>query len=641
MLQTIREKAQGWIAWFIVILISIPFALWGINSYLGGGSEPVMASVGGVEITERNFEQRYRDFRQQLRERMGANYRPELLDEKALRAQVLESVIREEVVRQASSGLGLAAGDELVRQTILSIPAFRVDGRFNQQAYERALRSRGMSPAGFEEQVRQQLVAGQLQKAVTDSAIATDREVAELVRLRRQTREFRFVRVPAERFKEEITLTDEEVRAHYEANQAAYVAPERVKVEYLDLEVDRIAETLTADEAILEGYYEQTKDQYLTPEQRRASHVLVSVEQDADEATVNAARERAQAALERIRAGEAFGAVAGEVSEDPGSADLGGDLDFFEKGIMDPAFEEVAFALEEGEVSDLVRTPFGFHIIKVTAIRPVAGKSFDEARDDVESAYLRNEASRLFYEYAERLSDLAYEDPNSLEPAAAALSLKVEKSDWFTRDGGDGPFAAPKVVAAAFSDDVLLERHNSEAIELGPEHIIVLRVTDHEEQSTRPFDQVEAEIRDQLVLAAASTRAKETASELIEALRGGGDFEALAAEKGLEPEAMQSIDRDARAVPQGVVRRLFTLPRPGSDRPVYGDAELANGDVAVIALHGVEDGRSDDTASLGGDELLKSVLQRSTGQTYFQHLEDDLRERADVVIVKRESGDTP
>ena len=281
MLQTIREKAQGWIAWFIVILISIPFALWGINSYLGGGSDPVVASVDGAEITERNFERRYREFRQQLRERMGANYRPELLDEKVLRQQVLDSMIQDEVIRQASDGMGLAAGDSLVREAIRSISAFQVDGRFNQQVYEGALRSRGMSPAGFEEQVRRQLITGQLSRAITESAIATARESEELVRLRQQKREFQSARIPAERYKTEISLTNDEVRSHYDGHQGDYVAPERVMVEYLDLDIANIAETLTADEEMLRGYYEQHKDQYITAEQRRASHILISVEQDA------------------------------------------------------------------------------------------------------------------------------------------------------------------------------------------------------------------------------------------------------------------------------------------------------------------------------------------------------------------------
>ena len=641
MLQTIREKAQGWIAWFIVILISIPFALWGINSYLGGGSEPIMASVNGVEITERAFERRYREFREQLRERMGASYRPELLDEKVLRRQVLESMIGDEVIRQASGGLGLAAGDALVREAILSIQAFQVDGRFNQQVYESALRSRGMVPAGFEEQVRQQLISNQLSRAISGSAIATDAEVAEFVRLRQQTREFQFARIPAERFEGEIVLTDAEVRAHYDANQAGYVAPERVKVEYLDLDVANIAQSLTADAAIVEGYYEQTKGQYVAPERRRASHILISVEESAEEEAVKAAEAKAQAALDRVRGGEAFAEVAREVSEDPGSADLGGDLDLFERGIMDPAFEEAVFAMNVGDVSDPVRSAFGFHIIELTDIRPETGKSFEEAREEVEAAYLKSEASRLFYEYAERVSDLVYEDPNSLEPAAHALSLKIRKSDWLTRDGGDGVFEAPKVVSAAFSDDVLVERHNSEAVELAPEHIVVLRVTDHEEQSVKPFEQVEAVIREQMTLARASEKAREQAALMIEALKAGGEFAAVAGERGLELEPIRRITRDERELPGALVSRLFTLSRPTSENPVFGDAGLPNGDVAVIALVGVEDGDAADIATLGGSGLLKSVLSRSTGQTYYQHLTDDMRAMADVLVIKKDTEETP
>ncbi len=636
MLQEIRERAQGWIAWFIVILISVPFALWGIQSYMGGGSEPVVASVNGYEITEREFESGYREYRQRLRQQLGNNYRPELIDEARLRAEVLDSMIRNQLVLQASEKIGLGAGQDLIRDTIRSIPAFQVNGVFNSDAYSSAVRAQGLTPAGFEAQVWQAIVSGQLSKAISGSEFATSTELKEFARLSQQQRELSYLLVPASEFLAQAEVSDEAVRSYYESNQAEFMAPERVKVEYLDLDVGNIAKTLSADDELLLGYYEQHKTEYETPEQRRASHILFSLEQGAGDEAVAAARATAMAALERARNGEDFASLAKQLSQDPGSADLGGDLGFFESGVMDPAFDEVVFALQEGEISEPVQTPFGFHLIKLTAIRPTAGKSFEQAKDEVRSAYLKNEAGRLFYEYAERLSDLAYEDPDSLQPAAEALGMELQTSDWFDRQGGEGILVASKLVGAAFSDDVLREGHNSEAIEIGPEHIVVARVTEHEEAAVRPFESVREEIRTALQLEQAAAHAQSRGKELLSALRQGGSLEQLTAETGWELVERGPVTRDERESPAAVMNSLFRMPRPEEGKKSFGEALLVNGDFAVIVLGKVTEGSMDDFKQRGGERAVASVLTRTRGDTYFRHMLQNLRDSADIRITKRE-----
>jgi peptidyl-prolyl cis-trans isomerase D len=352
MLQQIRERAQGWIAWFIVILISIPFALWGIQEYLGVGSEQAVATVNGQEITEREFERGYREFRQRLREQLGANYRPELFDEARLREEVLNSMIRNQLILQSAADMGLSAGDDLLRATIVGIPGFSIAGRFDQQAYERGVRSRGLTPAGFEDQMRRALVSEQLSKAIVASEFTTDEELKQQIALTRQQRELQYMKVESKPFLAGAEVSENEIRDYYTSNQDRFIAPERVKVEYLDLQTDNISKTLTADEESLLGFYEQQKHEYVTPEQRRASHILIIVEEGADAQAADAARQAAHAALERIRAGEDFAVVAREVSQDPGSSDQGGDLGFFEKGVMDQAFEDAVFGMQTDDVSE-------------------------------------------------------------------------------------------------------------------------------------------------------------------------------------------------------------------------------------------------------------------------------------------------
>jgi peptidyl-prolyl cis-trans isomerase D len=636
MLQQIRERAQGWIAWFIVILISIPFALWGIQEYLGVGSERAVATVNGQEITEREFERGYREFRQRLRQQLGANYRPELFDEARLREEVLNSMIRNQLILQSAADMGLSAGDDLVRAMIVSIPAFSIAGRFDQQAYERGVRSRGLTPAGFEDQMRRALVSEQLSKAIVASEFTTDEELKQQIALTRQQRELQYVKVESKPFLAGAEVSENEIRDYYASNQDRFIAPERVKVEYLDLQIDNISKTLTADEESLLGFYEQQKHEYITPEQRRASHILITVEEGADAQAADAARQAADAALERIRAGEDFAVVAREVSQDPGSSDQGGDLGFFEKGVMDQAFEDAVFGMQTDDVSEPVRSSFGFHVIKLTAIRPAQGKSYEEAKEEIRQAFLKSEAERLFYEYAERLSDLAYEDPDSLQPAAEALGMTTLTSDWLGREGGAADlFAAPKVVGAAFSDDVLIEGHNSEAIEIGPERMVVLRVIEHEEAAVRPFDDVQAEIEEKLKLEKAGEMARKRGEELLGRLKQGESLQSLADADALTVVSSGLVSRNDRVLPPALLQRLFKMPRPTGDDSQYDGTVLANGDYAIIALGAVKDGvlGQDDKEN---ENALKNLQERSRGTAYFNHFIENQRKNAEIVITRQE-----
>ncbi|MCP4993833.1 MAG: hypothetical protein GY934_08615, partial [Gammaproteobacteria bacterium] len=340
-----------------------------------------------------------------------------------------------------------------------------------------------------------------------------------------------------------------------------------------------------------------------------------------------------QSALERVQGGEDFATVARELSQDPGSADAGGDLRMFEKGIMDAAFEDTAFGMSINDISGLVRSSFGFHIIKLTAIKPETGKSFEQAKSDVEKAYLKSEAERLYYEYAERLNDLAFEDPDSLEPVADALGMEIQVSDWIEREGGAGIFASYKVAGAAFSDDVLIEGHNSEAIEVGAEHIAVLRVKEHEAEAVRSYESVEEEILTSLKAVKAAEEAELKGREMLDRLAQGENFDTLTQESGGTVKAKKLVGRTDNSVPAPILKRAFQLPRPGNGPAIYGEAKQINGDFAVIALYRVEDGAEEGAVELGGDrEALKRSLQRSRGNSYYRNLQQALRDSSEVRI---------
>lgn len=667
MLQAIKERAQGWVAWAIVILISIPFALWGIQSYLGVGSEPVVAKVGGNKITERQLDRNVQRTRMQLRDRMGAAYDPDLFDTTEMRRQVRERMIRDAVLLDASYDMGLRVSDEAVRAAILTEPAFQSDGVFDKATYERVLRLQGLTPAAYEEQLRQSLLATQLSRAVTASAFTTDAQLAAATRLLRQQRDIAYLTLPSAGFMPDAPPSDDAIRAYYEANPERFETPERVRLTYILLD----AESLGAgevSEADLRAAYEQRIDDFTTPERRGIRHILLTVPTDADDAQAEAVKARAAELKAKLEAGADFAEVAAEHSEDPGSADQGGDLGMVARGIMDPAFEQAAFALQPGVVSEPVRSRFGYHLIEVTEIAGGEPEPFEAVREQLARDLGRGDAEAAYFEIAEQLANLTYESPDSLIPAAETLDLEIQTSDWIERSGGEGILASPKVTTAAFGEDVLVRGNNSELIEPDPDRMqaIVLRVDEHEPAALRPLAEVRDEIVEALAAEQAAAAALAEAESLAERLRGGADFAELAAALGAGDEAAPGepaddttdataadpaaeaqsgleepglVSRNQADVPPKVLELAFSAPRPAEDAATYAVGQQANGDALVVAVRGVQDGTTEDLAP-AAREAERRLLTSIGGEHGFEQVLDDLVARADIEL-RELAGETP
>ncbi len=628
MLQSIRTRSQGWFAWAIVILITIPFALWGIQEYVGGGREPAAATVNGVEIPQREVQRMAQLQRQRLLAALGDRADPRLLDELRLREVAREGLIENEVLFQAAESAGFRIGDEQLVARIHSIPAFQEEGVFSPQAYERALRNQGMLPGGFEPMLRRDLVLEQLRLGVENSAFATGRELEDLLRLEQQRRDAGYLLVPAAGYEEGVTITDEEVAAYYEQNRDSFVRPEQVSVQYLELSVEELASTIEADEEELRSYYDENRGSYSKPERRRASHILIPLDADADDAAVAEARARAEKLVERLRAGESFADLAREYSGDPGSAQEGGDLGMFGKGVMEPAFEAAAFAMAEGEISDPVRTDFGFHIITVTGVEPGSTPEFDEIRERVARDYRRHLAEKRYYEAAEQLANLSFEHPDSLEPAAEQLGLSIKSTPLFDRQGGEGIASDPKFIAAAFSPEVLEQGYNSEPVELSPVQTVVLRKKEHVAQQQLPLEEVREKITAQLRREKASDAAFADAGKIARRASGGEELSALAEEYQLKWERIDSLARSDRKTNPAIVRQIFKMPRPAEGKPRY-EARRLNGDAAVLALFAVRDG---DPAGVEEEQAKggRASLAAGWGRAEFADLVNWLKGAAEI-----------
>ncbi len=612
MLQFIRERAQSWIAWVIVTLLIIPFALWGINQYFDGGKEIPAAKVNDIEIPQQRLQQAFYQQQQRLREMLGANYRPEMFPEEQMRQQVLDGLIEQELLVQTANDSGMRIGDALLAATIHGVPVFQQDGQFSQQAYEGALRTRGMVPAGFEADLRRDMLTQQLYAGIARSDFATPAERRAMQQLLGQQRDIGFLLLPLADFVAKAQVGKEEIQAFYDAQGALFMQPEQVSVAYLELSAAHISKGITVGEDELRARYQAQLTNYTTPEERHARHILIRVEAGADAATEQAARAEADKLLVQLRGGASFEDVARKSSQDPGSAAEGGDLGFFGRGVMDKAFEDATFALKPKELSEPVRSAFGYHLIRLEAVRGGDTKPFAAVREQILDEIRTERAEQQFYEQAEQLANLTYEHPDTLEEAAQQLALPVLKSEPFTRRGGSGLLANPKLVNAAFSEDVLARGNNSEAIDVERNHMVVLRVLQHQPEMRRPLDSVREEIITRLRRDKAADAAREAAAALQQQLQQGGDPVLVAKGARAKWQRTEGVSRESATIEPAVLRRVFAMPRPEAGQVRWEQAVTASGDIAVVALYAVRDGEV-----LDGEDGTAGDLERAAGDAAF------------------------
>jgi peptidyl-prolyl cis-trans isomerase D len=625
MLQALREKTSGWIAFFILAAVSIPFAFFGIESYFQVQTETYVAKIGAAEISEQGFRERFSEYTQQLRGALGENYSAEQFESATAKREFLERLIDEEVLAQAAQRAGTTASDRVLREAIAAIPAFQTEGRFDADQYRLLLSTRGLDLGDFERRMRRELSTSELPSQVAASAEVTPQAIERFIVLRDQVRDFRYVVVPlATPTVEE--PTEDAIAAHYESNKDAFLSEEQVSLQYVELQAGTGEGLAQLDEASLRVRYEEQKARFSLGEQRLASHVLVRVEPNATAEVEKTALDAATAIATAARAGRDFAELARERSEDLGSKAAGGDLGWIEKGVTDPAFEAALFALEPGAISDPIKGADGYHVIQLRELQNAAVRSFEEVRQELADEYRRGEIERDFVDRSGKLIDQVYADPSSLEPAALALGLEVRRTEFFGRGGGAGIAANSMVVRAAFSDPVLIDGQASEAIELGPQHIVVVKVDEHRPRAPRPLDEVRSEVIARIKAEAVRKASDERAAAIAARLAEGATLDTLAAEVGggARVESASGVGRTALNHDAAVVTEAFKLARPASaDQPTHAMAELGDGRRVLLELTGVTDGsidKVDAAAREAARQQLASAAQSDDGRAFVEAL---------------------
>ncbi len=630
MLQFIRDRAQSWIAVIIVGMLILALGAFAWDSYFRADPVVPAAFVNGEKISAAEFQRSYQSQRNRLQEQLGGIDISQLIpDEQKYKQDVLEQLIKEKLAEQSAIEAGYQISDLALGQKIRQFRDFQTDGQFDPEKYERLLRQYFGSISAFEDKMRSDSIVQQYRQAVMVTTWLTAQEEAFLISKQEQQRDVSYVNIPLASFSDAIEVSEAEAKEYYDQNTSQYMTPEKVSIEYIELAVADLMQNVEIDEAALHDLYESRKMDFVVPEERRLRHILIEAgtEEDLADALV-----RAQALRASIESGKSFEEVAKESSDDFGSATQGGDLGYMGRDAMiDETFADAAFSLAIGELSEPVKSAYGYHLIKLVDIKADQTKTFEEVRSQLEADYRKQQAEELFYDKGEELANMAFENPDSLEPAADETGLEIKSTALFTRDAGPGIAADTKIRDIAFSDDVLIAGNNSEPLELGKDRLVVLRVKEHVEVGQRPFDSVKAAVIETLRNQKARQLAQAAGEELLAQVTAGGDIEAIAKEKGWEWQALGAIKRSAGVSDREVVSYAFKMPHPAADQVQYRGFSKQSGDYAVVVLNSVQDG---DVANV--DEAQKeSLIQRRQRALRIAEIVaalDNLRDAASVTV---------
>ena len=622
MLQSIRKNIQGTMAKVIVGIIIVPFALFGIDSLLGGSVIQNVAEVNGQPITAVELQQQINLQRRQLLMSMGEDIDPSLLDEQKLAGIALEFLVQKLLLLEAASGYDMTISDQSINAQVTSMPSFQTEGQFDPQRYRLLLSDQGYTPAGFRKALREDILVNQLRSGIGGAEFVTASELALLSAIQEEQRDLRYLRIPIDRFKDSNAVAESEVEGWYEANQLRYQTEENVALDYIELRQQDFEPELT--EAEVRKLYELEKDSLQVPEIRAVSHILFEQGEAESEQDLQARIASVTAQLEVDAAN--FPALARQYSQDPGSASLGGELGLTSGDTFPAEIEAAVAQLALDEVSEPVESEAGWHLLLVTEIRGGATPAFDEVRMELEQRLRGERAQRELLRVVESLRDLVF-NAEDLQGPASELSLSVARQEGVTRSGGEGLFANPQVISAAFSPDLLENAYNSDVLELNDGHFVVLRVVAHQPSETPPLTLVRERVVNEIVEDKARDEAVVHAEGLLKQLLAGAGIEALALAEGYQWQVELGATRDNQQLPRVILESAFKLQAPAQGS-VYDYVQTVEGDIELFEIFRVKKGNIENISNQKKIQLRRKLADewsRTLTGIYYQSLADSAR----------------
>lgn len=596
MMDRLREGVNGIAVKIILVLIILSFVFAGVGSYLVGGGSTTAAKVGNTTIDRGAFEQAYQNERNRMQSQMGEYFSTLMADQQyvqTFRKSVLDRMINDVLLEQYAQSLGLRVSDDQVSQLILTMPQFQTNGQFDQDIYAATLRRAGFSADSFAEYLRKDLLKNQVISAVQNSEFTLDNEVEQQSQLLTQTRDIQTITLNVGEFANKAQVTDEELQSYYKTHSENFERPEQMKVAYVELSAEQLKKSIQVTDEDAQAYYQEHLDKYSTKEQRKVRHILIKDDQG-----------KADEILAKLKAGEDFATVAQENSEDVGSAKQGGDLGWIEKGVMDPAFEDAAFALAaKGDISEVVKSDFGYHIIQLEDENAPEAKPYSEVVADIKAELLDEKAVDQFYKLQTELESVAFESPDSLDESAKVIGQKIQTTDFISQADAPEVLKVPAVAQALESADVKQEGMNSEVLEIAPEHVIVVRVNEVRDETLLPLEEVKDQVNAHLLATKGEQNALDLASKVVTSLQKGDD--SVLADNQLSFADEQNVDRRSP-----LAQNVFALPHPEDGSATYGQTKDEQGNIVIVKLNKVTTGSDAQFEQQIGSQLLRMNNQQ-------------------------------
>lgn len=620
MLEDIREKSQGLTAKIILGLIILTFAVAGVGSYTNSVDTSV-ATVNGEAISQQAFNKAYQAQRGRMAQQFGEMFDTLSNDASYManfRQGVLDNLINEKLIDQNSEALAIRVSDVRLKETIRKMPEFQVDGAFDNNRYLAIINQAGFfQSSDFRDYLRVEMTRRQLSQALIATEFSLPYQEKLQLALQNQTRDIRFATVSAQQFKETVELTDEEVNSYYLANQARFQNKEQVKVDYISLNVADLAKDIKVTDEEIASYYQENSASYIEAAQRRISHILIEFNDgNADD---EAAKTQAQAVLTRLEQGEDFAELAKEVSNDTFSGENGGDLEWLEPGVMEDSFDEAALALTNvGDISQLVKTSFGYHVLKLTDYKEEVVQALADIQAELRIKLSNEQAQEKFFALQQEMARISFEFPDSLEDAASEVNVTIQTSPWLLRAGNTTPFDQANVIEAAFSDIVLQDNMNSDLIEVNDDVAIVLRLNTFQEANVKPLTEVEAQIKDILVNQKATEKAQQTVDSLLADFNAGTDISTQLTTLNTSFVSKEKVARYSPEIDQSISRAAFVLPHPVSGVVSASTVALSNGDLALVEVTAVSVNETAANPNLAQQQT--SQLAQSAYQSFVNSL---------------------
>jgi peptidyl-prolyl cis-trans isomerase D len=575
MLQAINDRIKGWLGIVIVILIGLPFALWGIQSYLDDAGPQYAAKVNDSEISASEFERSVSMQRQSILRQNGGQLP---FDETVLRERTLTQLINQRLLEGVTFESGYRISDRVLSERIKQL--FTVDGVFDRQRFEATVASIGMNIPMYEQSLRNELRLQQMQSAIANTAFVTQQEVKKLASLSEQTRDISVLTFNVDHFSTAAKATDEQIKQYYNTNLQRFMNPEKVKVDYVEITSDALAENIEIDEQQIKKMYDDYVASVSGREERKASHILIKTSDDKAAAQI-----KIESLKKELEQGADFAELAKKYSQDPGSAAKGGDLDWIALGEMVKPFEQALFAMDKGSISDVVETQFGYHLIKLDDVRSEPVLPLGVKRYEFEDEIKADSVASLFYDLSERLASTAYENPDSLDVVVEDLGLKLKTSDYFTRTRGEGIAENEKVRNIAFSPLVLEQGSNSDIIEISPTHVIVLRINEHVPATAIPLEDVSSKIENILKVQSGHKQTMAAALDVKSRIEAGESIDDVRTD-GIKVDHIKSLGRkdNASVSDPAILRNAFAMMPSQENKPSVKEVDLNSGDVALVVL---------------------------------------------------------